>query len=102
MEVVVHRPDGYALPEAIMQKARLAAAASGGSVRETEDRDDAMEGAEAAQVHITAGTIPANFLDNADYADKFNNYAEWPVEVGSCSFYIDSAATAPDFLAVSN
>ena len=45
MEVVVHRPDGYALPDAIMDKARLAAAASGGSVRETEDRDDAMNGA---------------------------------------------------------
>lgn len=45
MEVVVLRPEGYALPPAIMQKAHSAAAASGGSVRETTDRDDALNGA---------------------------------------------------------
>jgi N-acetylornithine carbamoyltransferase len=45
MEVVVLRPEGYALPPAIMQKAQAAAAASGGSVRETADRDDALNGA---------------------------------------------------------
>ena len=38
MEVVVLRPDGYALPDAIMQKAHAAAAASGGAVTETSDR----------------------------------------------------------------
>ncbi|NBU25088.1 MAG: N-acetylornithine carbamoyltransferase [Gammaproteobacteria bacterium] len=45
MEVVVLRPEGYALPPAIMDKARAAAAASGGSVRETDDRADALAGA---------------------------------------------------------
>jgi N-acetylornithine carbamoyltransferase len=45
MEVVVLRPDGYALPEAIMAKARAAAAASGGSVSETTDRAAALAGA---------------------------------------------------------
>jgi N-acetylornithine carbamoyltransferase len=35
MEVVVLRPEGFALPAPIMEKARAAAAASGGSVRET-------------------------------------------------------------------
>jgi N-acetylornithine carbamoyltransferase len=45
MEVVVLRPEGYALPPAIMQKAQAAAAVSGGSVRETADRDDALNGA---------------------------------------------------------
>ena len=45
MEVVVLRPDGYALPDAIMAKARAAAAASGGAVTETSDRDIAMSGA---------------------------------------------------------
>jgi N-acetylornithine carbamoyltransferase len=45
MEVVVLRPDGFALPDAIMQKAAKAAAASGGSVRETADRDEALSGA---------------------------------------------------------
>jgi ornithine carbamoyltransferase len=45
MEVVVLRPEGYALPAQIMQKARAAAAASGGSVTETTDRASAMSGA---------------------------------------------------------
>jgi N-acetylornithine carbamoyltransferase len=45
MEVVVLRPEGYALPAPIMQKARDAAAAAGGSVTETADRAAAMSGA---------------------------------------------------------
>ena len=45
MEVVVLRPDGFALPPEIMAKARRAAEMSGGSVRETNDRADALEGA---------------------------------------------------------
>jgi ornithine carbamoyltransferase len=45
MEVVVLRPEGFALPPEIMNKARSAAALSGGSVRETPDRDDALAGA---------------------------------------------------------
>ncbi len=46
MDVVVLRPEGYALPPQIMDKARSAAAQSGGSVRETDDRRDALEGAQ--------------------------------------------------------
>ena len=45
MEVVVLRPDGYALPDAIMAKARAAAADSGGTVSETSDRTEAIAGA---------------------------------------------------------
>jgi N-acetylornithine carbamoyltransferase len=45
MEVVVLRPEGFALPPEIMNKARWAAAHSGGSVRETADRAEALAGA---------------------------------------------------------
>jgi N-acetylornithine carbamoyltransferase len=45
MDVVVLRPEGYALPDAIMEKARAAASASGGNVSETTDRASAMRGA---------------------------------------------------------
>ncbi len=45
MDVVVARPEGFALPEDIMEKARVAAAASGGSVTETSDRTAALAGA---------------------------------------------------------
>jgi N-acetylornithine carbamoyltransferase len=46
MQVTVLRPDGFALPEPIMAKARAAAAASGGSVSETGDRAQALRGAQ--------------------------------------------------------
>ena len=45
MEVIVLRPEGFELPPPIMEKARRAAALSGGSVRETADRDEALAGA---------------------------------------------------------
>ncbi|MBN1237800.1 MAG: N-acetylornithine carbamoyltransferase [Gammaproteobacteria bacterium] len=45
MDVVVLRPPGFELPDAVMDKARAAAEASGGRVSETEDRREAMEGA---------------------------------------------------------
>jgi N-acetylornithine carbamoyltransferase len=45
MEVVVARPEGFALPSAVMDKALAAARAAGGSVTETADRSAALEGA---------------------------------------------------------
>lgn len=45
MDVTVLRPEGFGLPEPIMDKARQAAELSGGSVRETPDRAAALEGA---------------------------------------------------------
>ncbi len=45
MEVVVLRPEGFALPPAVMAKARAAAAAGGGQVSETADRAAALKGA---------------------------------------------------------
>lgn len=45
MDVVVLRPEGYQLPDAIMSKARQAAQAAGGSLTETDDRATALKGA---------------------------------------------------------
>ena len=45
MEVVVLRPEGFALPEQVMEKARLAAQQAGGSLTETSDRASALAGA---------------------------------------------------------
>jgi len=45
MDVTVLRPEGFELPEQVMQKANAAAEASGGSIQETDDRTEAMEGA---------------------------------------------------------
>ncbi len=43
MDVTVLRPQGFELPEALMQKAKSAADKSGGSVTETDDRDAATQ-----------------------------------------------------------
>lgn len=45
MDLVVLRPPGFELPEQIMDKARTVAGENGGSVIETADRREAMEGA---------------------------------------------------------
>jgi len=45
MDVVVLRPEGFALPQAVMSNARLAASAAGGSLTETSDRKAALAGA---------------------------------------------------------
>lgn len=45
MDVTVLRPDGFALPESTMAAAQQAADANGGSVRETDDRTEAMQDA---------------------------------------------------------
>ena len=45
MDVTVLRPEGFELPTPIMERAAQAAATAGGSVRETDDRGEALEGA---------------------------------------------------------
>lgn len=45
MNVVVLRPPGFELPESIMNKAHEAAKRTGGSISETSDRREAMQGA---------------------------------------------------------
>jgi len=54
MDVVVLRPEGFALPQAIMDKARRATA--GGTVRESADRREALAGADVVYVKEWAST----------------------------------------------
>src|SRR5690348_4330840 len=56
MEVIVLRPEGFALPPQIMEKARRAAALSGGSVWETADREEALAGAHVIYAKEWAAT----------------------------------------------
>jgi len=65
MDVTVVRPEGFELPEAIMKKAASAAAVSGGSVTETDQRDEAMEGAEIVYAKSWSST--------RHYGDKLND-----------------------------
>jgi N-acetylornithine carbamoyltransferase len=57
MEVVVVRPEGFALPPPIMEKARLAAVAAGGIVTETDDRATALVGADVVYAKDWGSTL---------------------------------------------
>jgi N-acetylornithine carbamoyltransferase len=77
MEVVVLRPEGFALPPEIMDKARAAAAASGGSVRETQDRSEALAGAHVLYAKEW-GSI-THYGDSVGDAALRANLADWCV-----------------------
>ena len=77
MDVVVLRPDGFALPPEIMAKAQGAAAVSGGSIRETSDRADALEGAQI--IYAKEWGSPAYYGDADGDARLRRNLTSWCV-----------------------
>jgi N-acetylornithine carbamoyltransferase len=77
MEVVVLRPEGFALPPEIMDKARAAAAASGGSVRETQDRSEALAGAHVLYAKEWGSTT--HYGDSVGDAALRATLADWCV-----------------------
>ena len=78
MEVVVLRPDGYALPEPIMAKARAAAAASGGTVSEATDRATALAGAHV--LYAKEWGSPACYGDAEAETALRQPLADWRVQ----------------------
>jgi N-acetylornithine carbamoyltransferase len=77
MEVVVLRPDGFALPAEIMAKARRAAELSGGSIRETNDRAEALEGAHI--IYAKEWGSPAHYGDTDGDARLRRALTSWCV-----------------------
>jgi N-acetylornithine carbamoyltransferase len=77
MEVVVLRPEGYALPPQLMEKVRRAAASSGGSVTETDDRDAALAGAQVVYAKEWGST--AHYGDAEADARARAGLADWMV-----------------------
>jgi N-acetylornithine carbamoyltransferase len=67
MNIVHLRPPGFEMPAAIMDKARKAAAESGGSISETTDRREAMEGA-----HVI---YAKSYSSTRHYGDKLGDQA---------------------------
>ena len=78
MEVVVLRPEGFALPEQIMEKARQAAKASGGSVRETTDRSEALDGAHV--IYAKEWGSPQHYGDDEAEARLREYLSDWCVK----------------------
>ena len=78
MDVTVLRPDGFELPESVMGKARKAAEASGGSVRESDDRKLAMEGANI--VYAKSWYSTKHYGDRAADQTLRREFDQWCVD----------------------
>ena len=78
MDVTVLRPDGFALPEPIMARASQAAAAAGGSVRESDDRRDAMEGAHV--IYAKSWSSTTHYGDRLGDQGLRNDLLDWCVD----------------------
>ncbi len=79
MEVVVLRPDEYALPASVMERARFAAARSGGHVHETSDRRAALEGVQA--LYGKSWASPALYGHAAAEEELRETLTDWTVDL---------------------
>lgn len=59
--------------------------------------DEEMEGLESARVRVSDGEIAATFVEGTEEYADFLTYGQWPITFGSCTVYVESGTTAPDF-----
>jgi N-acetylornithine carbamoyltransferase len=78
MNVTVLRPEGFELPQPIMDKARKAAEASGGSVRETDDRLLAMN--DAHVIYAKSWSSTKHYGDRAADQELRHDLDDWCVD----------------------
>ena len=91
MEVVVLRPDHYALPSPVIDRARSVAALSGGRVRETSDRAEAMAGAQALYGKSWASS--RHYGDAAAESELRKSLTDWTIDLD----WFDAAAPEARF-----
>lgn len=77
MDVTVLRPDGFALPDAIMKRSRDAAEKSGGSIRETDDRREAMQ--DAHVIYAKSWSSTTHYGDRLADEKLRNGLLDWCV-----------------------
>ena len=78
MDVTVLRPEGFELPGSLMQKAIFAAEASGGSITETDDRREAMDGAQI--IYAKSWASVKNYGDNNADQEQREAHLDWCVD----------------------
>ena len=78
MDVTVLRPEGFGLPDVIMDKARQAAALSGGSVTETDNRSDAMQGGQV--IYANSWASVSNYGNKRAEEEFKLDLREWCVD----------------------
>jgi len=77
MDVTIVRPEGFELPEAIMQKAASAAEASGGSLTATDQRREAMEGAQV--IYAKSWSSTRHYGNKIDDQKLREQHLDWCV-----------------------
>jgi N-acetylornithine carbamoyltransferase len=92
MDVTVLRPEGFALPPQVMQKAQAAAERSGGSVQETSDREAALRGAHV--VYAKEWGCTSRYGDNEADAQLRAGLSDWCVRPD----WFDAAAADCHFM----
>jgi N-acetylornithine carbamoyltransferase len=92
MKVTVLRPEGFALPPQVMDKARAAAERSGGSVEETTDREAALRGARV--IYAKEWGCTSRYGDSEADARLRAGLGEWCVRPG----WFDAAAPDCHFM----
>ena len=78
MDVTVLRPEGFELPEPLMQKARQAAEAAGGTVNETDDRVAAMQ--DAHVIYAKSWSSTRHYGDRLADQELRSNFVSWCVD----------------------
>ncbi len=78
MRVTVLRPDAFALPRPIIEKARQAGQASGGAVLETTNRSEAMDGAHV--MYASAWSAPQSYCDSVANAELSEACRSWCID----------------------
>jgi N-acetylornithine carbamoyltransferase len=78
MDVTVLRPEGFELPDPVMQRAKAAAEAAGGSVRETDDRVEAME--EAHVIYAKSWSSTRHYGDRISDKKLRDELVDWCVD----------------------
>lgn len=78
MDVTVLRPEGFELPDAVMQRAKTAAEAAGGSVTETDDRTEAMQ--DAHVIYAKSWSSTRYYGDRINDQKLRNELVDWCVD----------------------
>ena len=80
MDVTVLRPEGFALPDGVMQRARDAAEASGGSIRESDDRQEAMQDAQI--IYAKSWSSTTHYGNPVGDRELREDLVDWCVDEG--------------------
>jgi N-acetylornithine carbamoyltransferase len=78
MDVTVLRPDGFEMPPEIMSKAQHAANGSGGTIRETNDRHEAMQ--DAHVIYAKSWSSTRHYGDRMADQDLRRELVDWCVD----------------------